>query len=368
MQNDTMFYSPPASENTQQPMNGSFTNEVFKKDDGDDQNDISTGNSNTHLKLEEKRSAPPMSAPPVFIPMSPSESSSFNSQDDQPKVAHLKLEQKVSSPPSGAPPIFIPMSEPLFKNDDPNKAYNESNDGEDEADDNEYNNNEDDGSDTTSAPRGILRYRPSVRDPNAAEKKVTFGALPRRHGDTNPCIVLVLVVVLIVSVVAFLLVLMVIKGSIKTSCSCKGDIKETQTAFQESALHCPVGWSVGQKSCYGSASQSPQTYNDARLLCAEHGAYVLSLETKDESDWVTRNLLQPRRQYDASVSAIFLGIKPRSDKKNYSWESNKMFYDWKRNIPEAGNGTCFAVSDNDQWETVNCTVVHPFYCEKLKYD
>ena len=364
MQNDSMFYSP-SSENEIPAMNGSFTNEVFKTDGSDNQNDLPKENSNSHLKLEEKRSSPPMNAPPVFIPMTPSESSFNSQQDDQHNIAHNRLEEKISSPPTNAPPVFIPMSEPLFKDDNP-KAENGSSDDEDN-DGNEYITNED-GDSKTGAPRGILRYRASVRDPNAAEKKVTFGALPRRHGDTNPCIVLVLVVLLIVSIVAFLLILMVIKGSIKTTCSCKDDIRKAQTAFQESALHCPVGWSVGKQSCYGSASQSKQTYSDARLLCAEHGAYILSLETKEESDWFTRNILQLRRQYDTTVSSIFLGIKPRSDKKNYYWESNNIFYDWQRNLPEAGNGTCFVVSNNDQWMTVNCTVAHPFYCEKPKYN
>ena len=349
MQNDSMFYSPSSSENDSQLAVKSFPNSVFNKD-GEDDDKKNSKNFSTELSQLSYKSL------------------------DLNLDAHTKLEEKRSAPPSNAPPIFIPTSpEPLFKDllDDHPKAINDDPSSDENEDYNQNNNEGDDEDDCNDpekggVPKGILRYRSSVRDPNAAGKKVTFGALPRRQGDANPCIVLVLVVVFIISIISFLLVLMVIKGSIKTSCSCTDDIKKTQTAFRESTLNCPVGWSVGEQSCYGFATPSSQAYNDARLSCAKHGAYILSLETKEEADWFMRNILQPREEYDASVSEVFLGIKPRSEKTNYSWESNKMFYDWKRNIPEAGDNKCFVIL-KDRWKITNCTVKYAFYCEKPKY-
>ena len=344
-----------------------------------DQKGSSHVNEEIHEQLGGKRSNPPKSPPPAYIP-----SSALT--DNQ---THTKLEEKRSAPPITAPPVYFSTisSEPLFP--DPLDSENDQasvetidkedldSDGDDKGSD--TNNNldgsdiDEDVSEKGEKPKGILHYRGTVRKGYSGDsppKKVTFGALPRRQGDVNPCMVLVLVITFIITLISFLLILMVIKGSIATTCSCKDDIRKVKDEFQESAWNCPVGWSVGEKTCYGSSLVQPflETYEEARYSCSKHGAYILSLETRKEADWFTKNILEPRRQYDTNVSDIFLGIKPRSMERNYYWESNIPFYAWKENIPKAGDNKCFTISnDENEWKTTNCTVKHIYYCEKPKY-
>eukprot|EP00111_Clytia_hemisphaerica_P017838 TCONS_00052747-protein len=310
----------------------SFSNDLFIKDEDQEANKVNP--------------PPPSSNPPTFN-----------------NNAHESVSQRHSAPPSMPPPVFSsPTKTPTPTETPPKNTENESEESSDDNDDNDnddvtyYNESsfEDSNTKKKKSLHGILKHRSSVRDPNAQQKSVTFGAMPKRREDPNPCMLLTLFVTFIIAMIGFILVLMVIRGSIETKCDC-----------DSKTISCPVGWSAGPTgTCYGVVSRDSQTYQDARLSCADHGAYLVSLETNDESDWFYKNILKPRKELNVNFKEIFLGIKPNSYK--YEWESNIRFYSWKKYIPSYRNSSCFAIA-GENWIRANCTIAHDFYCEKYKY-
>ena len=307
---------------------------------------------NEHRTLQNRHSAPPSSPPPVFTPetstnmpvVSPEGEKENNNEDNE---------------------------DDLDKDEDDNVHQTdctEYDDDDEEEDDDDHRDN-----DNKTYPKGILRHRSSVRDPNSVQdqqKSVTFGKLPTRRDEPNPCVLLVLFIVFIVSAISFLLVLLLSKGTIKSPCNCKDEIKDSEKEILRKVLSCPMGWSVGENSCYGTVTGEHEVYSRARSMCAVQGAYILSLETESESKWFTDNIMNPRRTRDQNVGDIFLGIKPNQSRDDeYAWESNNKFLGWKYGLSPAGNESCFVIANNDTsaWLNVDCDIKHSFYCEKTKY-
>jgi len=342
-----------------------FSNTSYTDDNGDVTPPIDNTKQVTSNNTDSMKRRPP---PPNFEPPPATASNE-----------HQTLQNRHSAPPSSPPPVFMPESPTHPSTTVPAELQKKGEGSDDDGDVNdnvlqtdctEYGDNDDD---AEIYPKGILRHRSSVRDPNnvqGRQKNVTFDKLPKRRDEPNPCVLLVLFIVFIISAISFLLVLLLAKGTIKPPCSCKEEIKESETELMKKQLNCPVGWSVGKSSCYGTVTGERMEYSTARSMCAIQGAYVLSLETKTESEWFTRNILTPRKTMDQNVGDIFLGIKPNRNRDDqYTWESNNKFVGWKYGLPPATNGSCFVVASNDttSWLNVDCDIKHNFYCEKSKY-
>ena len=265
-------------------------------------------------------------------------------------------EQKIPMVPIGPPPSYIP-------------THHDSNDEDEdeEDDDDDLDETEDYSEQIHKKKSGILFHKNSVRDPDRVPKQVTFGKLPRRHGDDpDPCLLIILFVVFLIAVVGMVLVCLVIKGVLKVpDKNCDSNNSQQNNVCLLSQLSaCPFGWVLYEKSCYGIPLLETRNYSQARNVCFQHGSYPVSLETKRENDWFLNNIKRQRDFLYQNDNPLFIGIRPASI---MTWESTKQF-EFENNLHESFvANSCYSLYSNGTWQPTSCEMELTFYCERAKF-
>ncbi|XP_055990679.1 C-type lectin domain family 4 member A-like [Sorex fumeus] len=128
---------------------------------------------------------------------------------------------------------------------------------------------------------------------------------------------------------------------------------------------CPKNWKPFGSNCYFISSEI-RNWTDSKKHCAEMQAHLLVVDSKEEQDFITKNLKLNQDYY--------LGL---SDLKNGHWEwVNETPYNpsvtfWYPGEPSDNNEHCVVLdflSTRRQWgwNNVPCYNSHQSICEMLK--
>lgn len=91
------------------------------------------------------------------------------------------------------------------------------------------------------------------------------------------------------------------------------------------SLFCDSGWKAYDGHCYFRASEQ-LSFESASKNCQLVGAYLVEIDTADENNWITQNLLKDKSCADPYQCGTWTGGNDISVENTFVWKtSNKPF-------------------------------------------
>ncbi|XP_033624558.1 macrophage mannose receptor 1-like [Asterias rubens] len=130
---------------------------------------------------------------------------------------------------------------------------------------------------------------------------------------------------------------------------------------------CPVGWRIHGGQCYQFNTYSAMTWTDAKHNCEAQGAFLASIFSDDENDFVFR-------QFDdltgVGVTDIWIGISDYSLDGQFAWVdgASVSYNNWNPGMPvdtlnQPDCGTIYLGDSAARWDTANCFLLQSFICK-----
>ncbi|XP_072021180.1 macrophage mannose receptor 1-like [Amphiura filiformis] len=130
---------------------------------------------------------------------------------------------------------------------------------------------------------------------------------------------------------------------------------------------CPVGWRIHQGQCYQLNANNRKTWTDAKHYCDVQGAYMVTIVSDAENQWVTSLLPELA---GVGITDLYIGISDVVTDGKFQWSqgSSVSYTNWNPNMPKdtAGQDDCGNMYTGDasgRWDTVGCYQLQAFICE-----
>ncbi|XP_072020680.1 macrophage mannose receptor 1-like isoform X2 [Amphiura filiformis] len=149
---------------------------------------------------------------------------------------------------------------------------------------------------------------------------------------------------------------------------CKYSLLDTPANLPESPGICEEGWKAYGRHCYqyNYGDDTETSWPEAEFYCNRQGAYVASVHSKQENEWIRTSLAA------GSHDDIWIGLH-RTDSNGFQWQDNTpVAYDnWASNEPtytwDVEHENCVQMYiSNGQWNDVDCLHRQSYICKKPK--
>ncbi|KAK4312213.1 hypothetical protein Pmani_016336 [Petrolisthes manimaculis] len=123
--------------------------------------------------------------------------------------------------------------------------------------------------------------------------------------------------------------------------------------------YCPEGWKQEGDHCYLFMSDE-KTWTSARKYCNNHQAYLTSVVTWAEQDFIRINQL----------AGGWIGFNDRVSDNEWVWSdgSTVTITNWNSGEPSGGDENCAEMKDTGLWNDVPCDSALPFTCKRKASD
>uniref|UniRef100_A0A8C8Z581 C-type lectin domain family 4 member A n=1 Tax=Prolemur simus TaxID=1328070 RepID=A0A8C8Z581_PROSS len=126
---------------------------------------------------------------------------------------------------------------------------------------------------------------------------------------------------------------------------------------------CPKNWKSFSSKCYFIATDS-KSWNESEKNCSRMEAHLLVINTKDEQDFINRNL--------DKQSAYFVGLSDPEGQGRWQWVDqtpyNKSTTFWLPGEPSNPNERCVVLQTRSSswgWNDVPCVESQRSVCEMM---
>uniref|UniRef100_A0A8C8Z105 C-type lectin domain family 4 member A n=1 Tax=Prolemur simus TaxID=1328070 RepID=A0A8C8Z105_PROSS len=150
------------------------------------------------------------------------------------------------------------------------------------------------------------------------------------------------------------------KQPIHTTLEC---VKKNVTMAEKVWSCCPKNWKSFSSKCYFIATDS-KSWNESEKNCSRMEAHLLVINTKDEQDFINRNL--------DKQSAYFVGLSDPEGQGRWQWVDqtpyNKSTTFWLPGEPSNPNERCVVLQTRSSswgWNDVPCVESQRSVCEMM---
>ncbi|XP_061187147.1 perlucin-like protein [Saccostrea echinata] len=130
---------------------------------------------------------------------------------------------------------------------------------------------------------------------------------------------------------------------------------------------CSPGWREFNNHCY-FLNQTMRTWNEAKVECQRHNAYLVEVESSDENTWVTSTYIKPPDQCPVSwYCSVWSGGMYSTTKQNHVWQNSEAiasYTNWDSDQPSGGGQNCINIWKGGKWDDAFCGAQFEFVCEK----
>ena len=172
---------------------------------------------------------------------------------------------------------------------------------------------------------------------------------------TLQCLVSVLVLFMFLTAAAFIMALISVTNHTTCQCTTNDDNVPLRYVFND-GQSCPAGWRIYAGSCYGSVSRQKMNFTEARELCHEHGADMMSIDDREEMEFFSKYFLEPRWRCLNRDDPVFASDLSSSN-SSFS-ETTALLKDFNT------TSSCAQLSMNESLRSVDCSTKLHFYCEQ----
>ncbi|XP_052762302.1 neurocan core protein-like [Mya arenaria] len=126
-------------------------------------------------------------------------------------------------------------------------------------------------------------------------------------------------------------------------------------------VECEAGWRRFQTSCYQLCG-SEETWIDAKSKCENVNAYLVSITSQEEYDFVHTQI------NEANVDTVWIGANDNENEGSWTWESGDAwdFESFAATEPSGGKvKNCLGMNENKGWKDYTCiAIIKRYLCEK----
>lgn len=186
------------------------------------------------------------------------------------------------------------------------------------------------------------------------------------NDNSYKCCVCCLVTLFCFTIAAFIISII----AITDRCNCEDTtLLKSQLMLLMEERNCPIGWKAYNDSCYGIPTLTKKSFGNAKTSCTQYGGDVVALTSRDENDFITKNIVCPRSGQPNGDDSYYIGLRKKdvgNSFKVYSyttWDTGERFS--YTNSLSASNSTklCVHINKSGAWTEVDCSSKLIVLCE-----